>query len=83
MIYALYHNVACKNFDFNRDFAIGRVSRAEVLLKMQRGNVSCAKWARMPSRNEIREIVMDSDSDKEKYYASQESEDKEEPHPHS
>jgi len=27
------------------------------------------------SRNEIREIVMDSDSDEEKYYPSQESED--------
>ena len=29
------------------------------------------------SRNEIREIIMDSDSDEEKYYPSQESEDEE------
>ena len=37
----------------------------------------------MVSRNEIREIVMDSDSDEEKYYPSQESEDEEEPLPPS
>jgi len=35
------------------------------------------------SRYEIWEIVMDSDSDKEKNYPSQESEDKEEPLPPS
>ena len=35
------------------------------------------------SRNEIREIVMDSDSNEEKYYPSQESEDKEETLPPS
>jgi len=46
---------------------------------MQHGDVSCAKRARVLSRNEIREIVMDSDSDKDKYYASQMSEDEEEP----
>ena len=50
---------------------------------MQRGDVLCAKWACMLSRNEIREIVMDSDSDEDKRYASQESEDEEEPHPPS
>ena len=33
-------------------------------------DVSCAKWARMLSVNEIREIVMDSDSDEDKYYDS-------------
>jgi hypothetical protein len=41
---------------------------------MQCGDVSCAKWAHVLSRNEIQEIVMDLDSDKDKYYASQESE---------
>jgi hypothetical protein len=46
---------------------------------MQRGDVSSAKQARVVSRNEIQEIVMDSNSNKEKYYPSQESEDKEEP----
>ena len=35
------------------------------------------------SRNEIREIVMDSDCNEDKYQATQESEDKEEPHPPS
>jgi len=50
---------------------------------MQRGDVSCAKRACVLSRNEIREIVMDSDSNDEKYYASQESEDEEEPLPPS
>jgi hypothetical protein len=34
-----------------------------VLIKIQRGDVSCAKWAHVRSRNEIREIVLDSDSD--------------------
>jgi len=50
---------------------------------MQRGGVSYTKWARVLSRNEIREIVMDSDSDEDKYYASQELEDEEEPCPPS
>jgi len=40
-------------------------------MKMQRGDVPCAKQACVLSRNEIREIVMDSDSDEDKYYASQ------------
>jgi len=43
---------------------------------MQRGDVLCAKRARMLSGNEIREIVMDSDSDEDKYYDSV-TEDKE------
>jgi len=38
---------------------------------MQRGDVSFAKQACVLSRNEIREIVMDSDTDEDKYYASQ------------
>ena len=46
---------------------------------MQHGDVLCAKRARVLSRNEIREVVMDSDSDEDKYYAPQESDDKEEP----
>jgi hypothetical protein len=54
-----------------------------VLFRMQRGNVSFAKQARMLSRNEIREIITDSDSDEDKHYASQELEVKEEPCPPS
>jgi len=46
---------------------------------MQCGDVSCSKWGHVLSRNEIREIVVDSDSDEDKYYESQESADKEEP----
>jgi hypothetical protein len=42
-----------------------------LVLKMQRGDVSCAKQARVLSRNEIREIAVDSDSDEDKHYASQ------------
>jgi len=48
---------------------------------MQRESTSCAKIARVFSRNEIREIVMDSESDGDKYRATQESEDEEEPRP--
>jgi hypothetical protein len=54
-----------------------------VLLKMPSGDVSCAKPARLLSRNEIREIVMDSDSDEDKHYTFQESEDEKEPRPPS
>jgi len=43
---------------------------------MQCGNVLCAKQARVLSRNEIGEIIMDLDSKEDKYYASQEWEDK-------
>jgi len=50
---------------------------------MQHGDVSCAKRARVLSRNEIREIIMDSDSDKDKYHATQESKNEEEPRPPS
>ena len=48
---------------------------------MQRGDVSCVKQARMLSGNETQEIVMASDSDKDKYYDSEESEDEEGPRP--
>ena len=47
---------------------------------MQRGDVSCVKQARMLSGNETQEIVMASDSDKDKYYDSEVMED-EEPRP--
>ena len=50
---------------------------------MQTGEVSRAKWARLLSLNQIREIVMDPDSDEEKYYASADTEDEEEPRPSS
>jgi hypothetical protein len=46
---------------------------------MQRGDVSCAKRPRMLSGNEIRKIVMDSDSDENKYYDS--ATEDEEPRP--
>jgi len=48
---------------------------------MQHGDVLCAKRTPALSRNEIQEIVMDSDSNEDKYYASQVSEDEEEPRP--
>ena len=48
---------------------------------MQLGDVSFAKRDRVLSRNEIREIAMDSDTDEDKYYAPQKSEDEEEPQP--
>ena len=44
---------------------------------MQRGEVSPAKRGGL-SRNQIREIVMDLDSDEEKNYASADTGDKEE-----
>jgi len=37
------------------------------------------KRARLLSQNQVREIVMDSDSDEDKYYASEDTEDEEEP----
>ena len=39
--------------------------------------ISRVKWACLLSQNQIREIVMDSDSDVEKYYASEDTEDDE------
>ena len=59
------------------------VSCTEVSLTMQHGDVSCAKRARVLSQNEIREIVMDSDSDEDKCHATQELEDEEESRPPS
>ena len=44
--------------------------------------ISCVKRARLLSQNQIREIVMDSDSDEEKYHASEDTED-DEPRPPS
>jgi len=41
------------------------------------------KRARLLSQNQIREIVMDSDSDEEKYYASEDTENEEELRPPS
>ena len=80
----LYHTAACRNSTpFSGDFAVWHVSYAEVLLKMQCGDVSCVKRARVLSRREIREVIMDSNSDEDKYYTSQDSEDKEEPRPPS
>jgi len=48
---------------------------------MQRGDVLCVKRAHMLSGNEIREIVMDSDSDEDKYYKSEATNDEQEPRP--
>jgi len=45
--------------------------------------VSRVKRACLLSENQIREIVMDSDSDEEKYYTSEDTEDEEEPRPPS
>jgi len=42
--------------------------------------ISCVKQACLLSQNQIREIVMDSDSDEEKYYTSEDTED-DEPRP--
>ena len=84
LIYALYHQAACtSSTSFSRDFAVWHVSCVEVLLKMQCGDVLYGKRVRVLSRNEIREIVMDPDSNEDKYYASQESDDEEEPCPPS
>jgi hypothetical protein len=47
------------------------------------GEVSRVKRARMLSKNQIRNIVMDSDSDEEAYYISIDTEDKQQPRPPS
>jgi len=39
--------------------------------------ISRVKWARLLSQNQIREIIMDSDSDEEEYYVSEDTEDDE------
>jgi hypothetical protein len=41
--------------------------------------VSRVKWARLLSQNQIQEIIMDSDTDEDKYNASEESQDEEGP----
>jgi hypothetical protein len=48
---------------------------------MQRCEVSSAKLARLLSQNQIREILMDPNSDEEKYYASADTEDEKEQRP--
>ena len=50
---------------------------------MQRGEFSRAKWSRLLSQTQIREIVMDPDSDEDIYYASAETEDEDDPRPPS
>ena len=50
---------------------------------MQHYDILCSKRAPVLSIKEIRDIVMGSGSDEDKYYASQESGDKEEPCPPS
>jgi len=50
---------------------------------MERSESSCAKWARQLSLNQIREIVMDSDSDEEQYDASGTEDEEMEPRPPS
>ena len=82
LICTLYRQAAGRiSTSFCRNFAVLRVSCAEVLLEMQRCDISCAKRAVVLSGNEILEIVMDSDSDEDKYYGSEESEDEVEPCP--
>jgi len=84
LIYALYHQATCRSStSFRRDFAVWSISCAEDSLRVERCDVSCAKRAGVLSGDEIREIVMDSDRDEDKYYASQESEYEEEPRPPS
>ena len=48
---------------------------------MQRGLVSRVKRARVLSQNQIREIVMDMESDEGKYYAYADTEDEEKRRP--
>jgi len=47
------------------------------------GEVSRMKRARLLSQKQIREIVMDSDSDEQKYYAFSDMEDEQQPRPPS
>jgi len=49
-----------------------RPAVALMLLSMER-EISRVKRARLLSQNQIREIVVDSDSDEEKYYASEDT----------
>jgi hypothetical protein len=42
-------------------------------------SISCVKRARLLSQNQIGEIIMNSDSDKEEYYVSEGTEDEQEP----
>jgi hypothetical protein len=47
------------------------------------GEVLHVKRARLLSQKQIREIVMDSDSDEQKYYAYSDTEDEQQPRPPS
>jgi hypothetical protein len=53
------------------------------VFKMERSLSSCAKWARMLSVNQIREFVMDSDSDEAPYNTSGMKVEEMEPRPPS
>jgi len=50
---------------------------------MEHSESSCAKRARHLSRNQIREIIMDSDSDEEQYDTSGTEDEEMEPRPPS
>ena len=52
----------------------------ELQFSSMESEISRVKRARLLSQNQIREIVMDSDSDEEKYFASEDTED-DEPRP--
>ena len=54
-----------------------------LVCKMQRSERLCAKRARLLSLNQIREIVMDSDSDEAQYNASGTEDEEIEPCPPS
>jgi hypothetical protein len=79
-----FQQVPCRFSKFRCwDFAVGRGSCATVSRKINCGELSRAKWARVLSQNQIREIVMNSDNDEKKHYASADMEDNEEPQPPS
>ena len=65
------------------ELAVRHGSCTTVFFNVHRGDVSHAKWVHLLSQNQIQDIIMDLDSDKEKYYASEDVEDKEDPHPPS
>ena len=54
-----------------------------LVCKMQHSERLCAKWARLLSLNQIREIVMDSDREEAQYNASGPEDEEMEPCPPS
>ena len=52
----------------------------EAVVVLDFSKIEHGKWARLLPQNQIREIVIDSDSDEEKYYTSADTEDEEKPH---